>query len=379
MEWGFFAMTDTFYRDTWVEIDLQAIGHNIKQMQKKLPDNSNIIAVVKADAYGHGSVQVAKKALEAGAKALAVAMLEEALQLRAASITAPILVFGWVSPKAALIASEHDITLTFFQQDWLQEVNRHTYEKDLKLHMKWDTGMGRIGVRTNEELKQIVYALNDNPSIYLTGVYTHFATADEADLTYFYEQKARFEKLLSLFRQIWPYQVDIHIGNSAAAIRLPHEMYDYIRFGISMYGLYPSKAVREEGHIDLKPAFSMHSKLIHVKKIAAGESISYGMTYTAESEEWIGTIPIGYGDGWIRKLQGASVLVDGNRVPIVGRVCMDQTMIRLDKEYPIGTKVTLIGAQNDAVISMDEIADYLNTINYEIPCMINNRVPRIYY
>lgn len=371
-------MTNKIYRDTWAEINLGAIEYNIKQMERSLPHNSNIIAVVKADAYGHGSVQVAKQAILAGAKALAVALLEEALVLREASITAPILVLGWVPPKAAQVASEHDITLTFFQIDWLREVNTFTFNRDLKLHMKWDTGMGRVGIRTEAELKQIVDALNDNPSIYLTGVYTHFSTADEADLTYFYEQKDRFEKLLTIFKQLWPQVVNIHIGNSAAALRLPKEMYDYIRFGISMYGLYPSKAVKEEKRIDLKPAFSLHSKLIHVKRIAAGETISYGATYKAKENEWIGTVPIGYGDGWLRKLQGMSVLVNGERQQIVGRICMDQMMIRLDKEYSIGTRVTLIGEQQHARIEMDEVADYIDTISYEIPCTINRRVPRVY-
>lgn len=366
------------YRNTWAEIDLDAIEYNIKQMKRSLAPESNIIAVVKADAYGHGSVQVAKKALQAGAKALAVALLEEALVLREASITAPILVLGWVPPRAAQVACAHDITLTFFQKDWLHEVNTYTYEGDLKLHMKWDTGMGRIGIRTESELKEILNALNDNPSIYLTGVYTHFATADESDLTYFNEQRYRFEKLLTVFKQLWPNRVAIHIGNSAAALRLPKEMYDYIRFGISMYGLYPSKTVKKESSIELKPAFSLHSRLVHVKKVAKGETISYGATYTAEENEWIGTIPIGYGDGWIRKLQGISVLVEGERRQIAGRICMDQTMIRLNKEYPIGTRVTLIGEQNLARIEIDEVADYIDTINYEIPCTINKRVPRIY-
>ncbi|MBP1971460.1 alanine racemase [Virgibacillus natechei] len=371
-------MSETIYRDTWVEVDLDAIEYNIKQMKEKLPADSNIIAVVKADGYGHGSVQVAKKALQAGAKALAVALLEEALLLREASIDVPILVLGRVPPRGALIASEHDITLTFFQKEWLQEVNTYSFTKNLKLHMKWDTGMGRIGIRTEDELKGTLNALNENPNIYLTGVYTHFATADEKDLTYFYEQKDRFNKFWNVFKELWPHEVDIHIGNSAASIRLPNEMKDYIRFGISMYGLYPSNSVKEEKEIDLKQAFSLHSRFIHVKKLAPGESVSYGGTYTAEEEEYIGTIPIGYGDGWIRKLQGISVLVEGKRMPIIGRICMDQTMIRLDREYPVGTHVTLIGEQDNEVIEMDEIANYLDTINYEIPCIINHRVPRIY-
>ncbi|GGJ66043.1 alanine racemase [Virgibacillus salexigens] len=366
------------HRSTWVEIDLNAIAYNINTIKNKMPNHTKVIAVVKADGYGHGSIPVAKKALDSGAEALAVALLEEALELRDAGITAPILVLGWVPPASAIIAAEQNITLTFFQQEWIQQVNTYSFTKPLKLHLKLDSGMGRIGIRTEKELHAILYALNKNSSIYLTGVYTHFATADEPESTYFDVQKKRFERGLSLLQDNWNGNLDIHIGNSASAIRLPEGMYNYIRFGIAMYGLYPSKAVKEQGDIELKQAFSLHSQLVHVKQIQAGDSISYGCTYTAKKEEWIGTIPIGYGDGWLRKMQGFSILINGKRMPIVGRICMDQTMVRLDRAYPVETKVTFIGHQNDAFIPMDEVSEYAETINYEIPCVINKRIPRIY-
>ncbi|SIT08465.1 alanine racemase [Virgibacillus pantothenticus] len=366
------------HRNTWIEIDLDAVAYNIKQIQKKLPKETKVMAVVKADGYGHGSIQVAKKALQAGADYLAVALLEEAIKLREASITAPILVLGWVPPASAIEAAKHGITLTFFQKDWLEQVNSYSFSKPLHLHLKVDTGMGRIGIRTKEEMQDILHALNKNRSIYLTGVFTHFATADEPESTYFEEQRTRFKRLLSRLKEQGLENLDVHVGNSASAIRLPEDMYDYVRFGIAMYGLYPSQAVKEKGEIDLKQAFSLHSKLAHVKRLQPGDCVSYGCTYQAETEEWIGTLPIGYGDGWLRRMQGFCVLVNGIRVPIVGRICMDQTMIRLDQAYPVGTKVTLIGCQNDACISMDEVSDYAETINYEIPCILNNRVPRIY-
>lgn len=371
-------MTVTFYRDTWAEVNLDAIAYNIEQIKQKLPQYSNIIAVVKANAYGHGDVEVAKKALVSGASMLAVALLEEAIKLRNANIEAPILVFGRVSPKDTPLAAEYDITLTFFQKDWIRDVKKLSLEHQLKLHMKWDTGMGRVGLRTEEELREIVEELKGHPNISLTGIYTHFATADESDLTYFEMQQARFEQLLRVFNIIWTKPVAIHTGNSAASIRFPEHMQHYIRFGIAMYGLYPSDLIKSEHKINLAPAFYLHSRLIHTKKIAPGESISYGTTYTATKDEWIGTIPIGYADGWIRKLQGIEVLINGKRMYTVGRVCMDQTMIKLDKEYPVGTKVTLIGKQGNEEIELDEIASYLETINYEIPCMIASRVPRIH-
>ncbi|TRM11366.1 alanine racemase [Lentibacillus cibarius] len=371
-------MKNTIYRHTWAEVDLDAIGYNLQQINQKLPENSAVIAVVKADAYGHGAVKVATKALESGAEMLAVALLEEALVLRDAGITAPILVFGRVAPEDVWVAAENDITLTFFQKEWLQEVERHSLPSPLKVHMKWDTGMGRVGIRTTEELQDVLEKLRSCDSVTMTGVYTHFATADDAELDYFKKQLSRFEQLLETFHRIWDDSVVVHIGNSAASIRFPEKMYDYIRFGISMYGLYPSDVLKEERDIELQPAFSLHSRLIHVKKLDPGESISYGGTYTTADSEWIGTIPIGYADGWIRKLQGMDVLIDGKRMPIVGRICMDQTMIKLDKEYPVGTTVTLIGRQGSGVVTIDEIAAHLETISYEIPCMISSRVPRVY-
>ncbi|MGY0693677.1 alanine racemase [Virgibacillus sp. FSP13] len=371
-------MLDSFYRNTWAEINLDAIGYNMEQMKRKLPPETKVIAVVKANGYGHGAYEVAKKAIESGASALAVALLDEALLLRQAGFTVPILVLGWVAPQDTPLAAENNITLTFFQKEWMEKVNQYTFPQQLKLHMKWDTGMGRVGIRTEKELKEILEELGNNQQIRLTGVYTHFATADEQDLTYYDEQRSRFQTLLKAFEKLWRRPIAIHVGNSAASIRFPKDMYHFIRFGIAMYGLYPSETVRQEKSIDLKQAFSLNSRLIHVKKVAANESISYGATYTTEEEEWIGTIPIGYADGWIRKLQGMDVLVDGKRMPIVGRICMDQTMIRLDKAYPVGTKVTLIGKQGNTEIRMDEVAAYLDTINYEIPCMISSRVPRVY-
>lgn len=371
-------MKETFYRDTWVEVNLDNIDYNIKQIKHRLSHPSEIIAVVKADGYGHGDIEVARRALQSGARFLAVALLEEALRLRHANIDAPILVFGRVEPKDTPVAAEHNITLTFFQKKWIQEVKQYSFNQPLKLHMKWDTGMGRIGLRTEEELSEIVDELKECQTITLTGVYTHFATADEADLSYFHKQESRFKQLLAVFNRIWKQPVVFHTGNSAASIRFPEKMHHYIRFGIAMYGLYPSETVKKEQDISLKQAFSLHSRLIHVKKVAAGESISYGATYTAEQDEWIGTIMIGYADGWIRKLQGMDVLINGKRMPIAGRICMDQTMIKLDQEYPVGTMVTLIGSQGNETIEVDEIAAYLETINYEVPCMISSRIPRVY-
>lgn len=371
-------MTDTFYRDSWAEIELSHIDYNIQQLQERLRPGTGIYAVVKANAYGHGDLQVAEQALQAGSSGLAVALLDEAIRLRKSGIDAPILVMGWVRPEDVPIAAEHDIAITAFQESWLREAAQYTFSEPVKIHMKWDTGMGRIGIRTTEEMDGFLSYLKNHPSFILEAVFTHFATADEEDVDYFNRQVEKFDDLFSHFERIWHKDVEIHTGNSAASMRFPERMKHAVRFGISMYGLYPSTVVKEERPISLRPAFSLQSKLIHVKKVDAHESISYGATYRTEGEEWIGTIPLGYADGWIRKLQGMDVLVDGKRQPIVGRICMDQFMILLDREYPIGTKVTLIGKQGDEEITVDEVADYIDTITYEIPCMISNRVPRMF-
>lgn len=370
-------MSDAIYRETWAEVDLQAIEKNVQAMREKLPETTEIIAVVKADGYGHGAIQVAKHALKSGATHLAVALLEEAVKLRQAGFDVPILVMGYVGPEHAVVAAKHNITLTMYQIDWLKNLPTNL-ETPLKVHMKWDTGMGRIGIRSTGKLEKMIEQINQQDNVKLTGIFTHFATADGTDLAYFHKQRKRFQQLLDAFNNLWKDDVAIHMGNSAASIRFPEKMHHFIRFGIAMYGLYPSAAVAEERSIDLKPAFTLHSRLSHVKQVKQGDTISYGQTYESKADEWIGTIPLGYADGWSRQLQGIEVLIEGKRMPIVGRICMDQTMIKLDKPYEIGTKVTLIGRQGDELVSADEVAEYIDTINYEIPCMMTSRIPRVY-
>ncbi|SEB18369.1 alanine racemase [Thalassobacillus cyri] len=369
---------ETFYRDSWVEIRLDAISHNIQKLRKHIPKEKKIFAVVKANAYGHGDVQVANAALEAGADALAVSLLDEALRLREHGITAPILVMGWIRSKDAPLAAAHDIAVTFFQKEWVQEVKRVELPCPLKLHMKWDTGMGRVGIRTLDELESLLAELDDDRLV-LEGVFTHFATADEEDFVYFERQRRLYKDMRAYLEGVWPKPIVFHSSNSATSLRFPGQQEDMLRFGISLYGLYPSPVVKAERPIELQPAFSLHSSLVHVKQVKKGDCISYGATYCAEEDEWIGTVPLGYADGWIRQLQGIDVLIDGKRMPIVGRICMDQFMVKLDQPYETGEKVTLIGRQGNEEISMDEVAAYLDTINYEIPCIISSRVPRIYY
>lgn len=365
-----------FYRDTWAEIDLDCILANVASVKNHLPQDVNMIAVVKANAYGHGDIQVAETVLEAGAAYLAVAFMDEAIALRKKGITAPILVLGAARPEDVQVAVKFNITLTVFQKEWLQEAIKHLKTEDrISFHIKVDTGMGRIGVRSLPELTAIEQIISENDQFILEGIYTHFATADELDETYFRQQLALFDSMANGLKEQPKY---IHSSNSAAALRYPSAYFNAVRIGIAMYGLTPSLEMESEIPFPLREAFSLRSRLVHVKKLQKGEKVSYGATYETGEEEWIGTIPIGYADGWIRKLQGQEVLVKGTRSPIVGRICMDQCMIRLPNHVPIGTTVTLIGGDEDQFISVNEIAQKLETINYEVPCIIANRVPRLY-
>ncbi|AAU39507.1 Alanine racemase [Bacillus licheniformis] len=366
-----------FYRKTWAEIDLTALKENVRNMKRHIGEHVRLMAVVKANAYGHGDAQVAKAALAEGASILAVALLDEALSLRAQGIEEPILVLGAVPTEYASIAAEKRIIVTGYSVGWLKDVLGFLNEAEapLEYHLKIDTGMGRLGCKTEEEIKEMMEMTESNDKLNCTGVFTHFATADEKDTDYFNMQLDRFKELIS------PLPLDrlmVHSSNSAAGLRFREQLFNAVRFGIGMYGLAPSTEIKDELPFRLREVFSLHTELTHVKKIKKGESVSYGATYTAQRDEWIGTVPVGYADGWLRRLAGTEVLIDGKRQKIAGRICMDQFMISLAEEYPVGTKVTLIGKQKDEWISVDEIAQNLQTINYEITCMISSRVPRMF-
>lgn len=365
-----------FYRDTWVEVNLDCIAANVSAVRARLPQGVAIIGVVKANAYGHGDYQIAKAALDAGASMLAVAFMDEALSLRGKGISAPILVLGATRPEDVNIAAAENLTLTVFEPEWIEKAKEHLDSNaTLFLHVKVDTGMGRIGVRNIEELLKIELMIESDPRLMFDGIFTHFATADELEDSYFHEQLVRFEAMVASLRS---QPACIHSSNSAAALRYGEANFNTIRLGIVMYGLSPSPDIKPELPIPLKEAFSLHSKLTQVKRVNRGEKISYGGTYETTEEEWIGTIPIGYADGWIRKLQGQEVLVNGVRSPVVGRICMDQCMVKLPYQVPVGTVVTLIGDQQGSIVPIDEIAIKLETINYEVPCLIASRVPRVY-
>ena len=305
--------------------------------------------------------------------------MDEAIALRKKGIKESILVLGAVPTLHIQTALEWDVTVTAYSKAWIEEAASILGENSqLHMHLKIDTGMGRLGVRTKEELHETMKIIASHSGFVLDGVFTHFATADELNSSYFEEQYTFFEEMVRIVKEYNFTPLMIHCANSAALLRRPKDIFNGVRLGIAMYGLSPSEELKEVLPIPLKQAFSLHSRIVHVKKVKKGSHISYGANYEAKEDEWIATIPVGYADGWIRKLSNFEVLVDGVKVPIVGRICMDQLMIKLPKMYKMGTKVTFIGKQKGAEITIDEVAKHLETINYEIPCMVAARVPRVY-
>lgn len=315
---------------------------------------------------------------------LGVAMLEEAMVLRQAGIKAPILVLGYTPVDGVLRASEWDVTLTAYHESWVEEAEQLLAQAEMNrpvdIHVKLDTGMGRIGVRTQAELLALVTRLQSAANLRWTGIFTHFACADEEDTTHVRGQYERFQTLLASLRQHGIALPTVHCCNTAAAIAFPDWGYDMIRFGIGLYGLYPSMYLKERHDVELTPALSLKTRIAHLKTAQEAMTVSYGATYTAKPKEMIATLPIGYADGFLRALSNRGfALHAGKRVPIVGRVCMDQTMVRLDEgTAQVGDEVVLYGKQGEAEISLDEVAALLGTINYELPCLLNYRVPRVY-
>lgn len=372
-------MTKTsFYRDTWVEVDLDAIEANIKNIVSLYPNHQEIYVALKANAYGHGYVEIAKQALLSGATRLLVAFIDEGIFLRKAGIDAPILVLGATRPEDINVAIKHKLTLSAYNVDWLEGISQNLKQSDdVLVHMKFDTGMGRLGLKTKSEWDRAATILKNNPSIKLEGLFTHFATADELDRSYFKKQVDKFYECIDWVKSSGFSPALIHCANSAAAA-LETNLFNTVRVGIIMYGLTPSLEIKPLLPFSLKPALSFHTKISHVKQVPANSGISYGATYFTSDLEWIATLPVGYADGWLRDMQGFSVLVEGEKAEIVGRVCMDQCMIKLTKHYPVGTKVTLIGESNSAAVTAEDVAMHMNTINYEVTCLINNRVPRVY-
>jgi alanine racemase len=373
----------------WAEIDLKAIAHNVHELRRVARAPARMIAVVKADGYGHGAVEVARTVVAAGADMLAVARIDEGIDLRKAGLTAPILVFSPTFPEFAEELIAHDLiqgvgSLEAARQ--LDAVAQHR-GKPIPIHLKVDSGMGRLGLlpdaqRMDASLSAVseAAAISCLPGLRLEGIYTHFAAADEKDKVYAHRQFRVFEDFLQGLKRTG---IDCglrHAANSAALIDLPQTHLDAVRPGIALYGLYPSREV-DHARVSLKPALALKSRLLQVKAVPKNFKVSYGMTWESKQPTVIGTVAAGYADGLQRRLSNrGAMLVGGRRVPIVGRVCMDLIMLDLGPGATdqAGDEVVIIGRQGDAEISADEIADLLGTINYEVVFTNSFRVPRRY-
>ncbi|MFU1718893.1 alanine racemase [Bacillus velezensis] len=373
-------------REVWIEVDLDAIKKNVRAIRRHIPNTSKIMAVVKANAYGHGSVEVARQALESGASELAVASVEEGIVLRRAGITAPILVLGFTALSCVKKSAVWNITLSAFQVSWIKKANRilekEADSKRLSIHINVDTGMGRLGVRTEEDLLAVVKALKSSTYLSWDGIFTHFSTADEPDTELTMLQHEKFISFLRFLKNQDITLPTVHMCNTAAAIAFPEFSADMIRLGIGLYGLYPSASIKELNLVDLTPALSLKARIAYVKAMVTDpRTVSYGATYIAEPGEIIATIPIGYADGYSRALSNRGfILHRGRRVPVAGRVTMDMIMVSLgENEGKQGEEVVIYGKQKGAEISVDEIAEMLGTISYEVLSVLSRRVPRFYF
>ena len=358
-----------YYRDTWAEIDLDAITHNVKQI-KDLHPTKEIFAVVKANGYGHGDAEVSKVAIEAGVSCLAVSGLDEALRLRQSGIEVPILVLGMTRLKDVALAAENNISLTAHDEVWINHLVSLPLTTPVKVHLKIDSGMHRLGLMTEEQVQKNFNRLKTAPMVEVEGVFTHMATAD-SDKEYLGHQIETFKRLIAnLDLSDVKY---VHLENTATLLQKEFDFDHGIRLGLGLYGINPDKEFIPI-EFELKPALKLLSNLVQVIKIKKGDKVGYGATYEAQEDEWIGVVPIGYADGWTRSHQGRHVIVNGYECEIIGRVCMDQMMIRLPKQFPMGTTVTLIGDG----MPVERVAKEIGTISYEILCLISDRVPRVY-
>jgi len=371
------------YQRVYAQIDLDAIVQNLYHMQKTLKQDTQIIAVIKADGYGHGSVPIARHIEGLSAvSAFAVATAEEAHILRKAGIQKPVLILGYTFPYCYKMLAEEEIRPTVFREDSLADLEQAAVctGKNIKVHIKVDTGMSRVGIRPDDSGIQFIQRLMDSPYIEIEGIFTHFAKADETDkgparkqLTLFQTFTRRIERELRL---VIPIQ---HASNSAGILELPEANMDAVRAGISLYGIYPSEETT--GNVPLKPALSLHSHIIYKKQLHKGQSVSYGGIFTADREMTIATIPVGYGDGYPRSLSNkGEVLVHGKRAQILGRICMDQFMIDITHipQAGEGDLVTLIGADGEEQITAQEVGNISGRFPYELMCDLGKRIPRVY-
>ncbi|MEA4926086.1 MAG: alanine racemase [Syntrophomonadaceae bacterium] len=367
--------------NSWAEIDLRAIRSNVAGIKKLLSPQTRLMSVVKANAYGHGMLEVARTCLEEGATYLGVANLREALTLREEGITAQILVLGYVSPECAGLMVDNRIDATVFDRDTALVLSQAavSLDKEARVHLKIDTGMGRIGFKPDEASLEIIKEMARMPGIVIQGAFSHLATADAADKSFAWQQAEVFQSFVAGLKDAGISIPLKHLANSAAIMEMPELHFDMVRAGIITYGLYPSDEV-DRSILNLIPAMRLRSRIIMVKNLPSGGSISYGRTFICPQETKVATVPVGYGDGYHRLLSNRSwISVKGQRAPLIGTVCMDQCMFDVSEidDVKAGDEVVLFGRPEDG-ITADDLARLMGTINYEIVCAPSSRVSRIY-
>ncbi|MBC8180609.1 alanine racemase [candidate division KSB1 bacterium] len=366
-------------RPTFAEIDLSAIAFNIKGIKKRVHP-AQVMAVVKADGYGHGAIQVARVAIENGASYLGVALVEEGIQLRQQGIQEPILVFGGAFEEQLKSFFDYNLEITVYKEDTANKLAEiaHELQKPIDVHIKVDTGMGRVGIPYEKSVSFIEF-VNNLEGVSLKGLYTHFATSDEKDKQYANLQLDRFMIIISQLEKKSIHVPLKHAANSGAILDLPETYLDMVRPGVMMYGFYPSVETTES--VAIKAAMTFKSRVSYIKQVPDNTSVSYGRKFITSRPTRLATLPVGYADGYNRLLSNKGIVtIRGNKFPVIGRVCMDLIVVDLgdDKTIQEGDEVILFGREEDNAFTVKEICNMLNTIPYEVTCWVSKRVPRKY-
>ena len=366
------------------DIDLDAFRFNLDSIKKNINENTQIITVLKADGYGHGAVPLAKEAeKEERVWGIAVATVEEALELRRGGIKKPLLILGYTYQEDYDLIAAEELRPTVFKLSMAQELSRAALRKNktVKIHIKIDTGMSRIGYRDLEKSVPEILEISRLPGLEIEGLFTHFARADEREKAPAYQQLEKYQAFQKALKEAGLKIPLCHCSNSAGIIRMPEANMDAVRAGIILYGLYPSEEVEKEP-VPLKPLMTLKSHIAYIKTLEPGVQISYGGTYTTQKETRVATIPVGYADGYARSLSNKGwVLIRGKKAPVLGRVCMDQFMVDVTDipEARELDEVMLLGKSQDQQITMEELGELSGRFNYEFACCISKRVPRIYF
>lgn len=372
------------YQRVWAEVDLDAIWENMVHMKENIAENTKILAVIKTDGYGHGGVPIAKMLEQLDFMfGYAAATYEEAHVLREAGVKKPILILGYTFPYCYEELIREEIRPAVYRRDTVEELVAAAAKvgQKAKVHIKVDTGMGRIGITPDEEGLEFVRFLMGHPELEVEGIFTHFAKSDEADKTSANHQLELFQNFIDRIQTELGLTIPVkHCANSAAILEMPQANMDMVRAGITTYGLYPSEEVSKD-IVPLRAAMSLYSHIVYCKTIHAGQSVSYGGLFTAQKDTRVATIPVGYGDGYPRSLSGKGyVLIRGKKAPILGRVCMDQFMVDISEIPGVmeGDKVTLLGVDGTERITAEELGELSGRFNYEFVCDLGKRIPRVY-